>query len=81
MGVAGGLGLMDYSYQHNPVPALVVFGVIVLTLLYVTPKIFRFTRIRVWLLWKKTSSPPADREIGGAAERNCPPIATCFSPA
>ena len=62
VGVLGGLGLMDYSYHHNPYLALVVFGLFVLTLLYVTPKIFRFTRIRVWLLWKKLASPPADEK-------------------
>ena len=60
VGVVGGLGLMDYSYHHNPYLSLIVFGLFVLTLLYVTPKIFRFTRIRVWLLWKKLASPPAD---------------------
>ncbi len=62
VGVVGGLGLMDYSYHHNPYLALIVFGLIVLTLLYVTPKIFRFTRTRVWLLWKKLASPPADEK-------------------
>ncbi len=62
VGVVGGLGLMDYSYRHNPYLALIVFGTVVLTLLYVTPKIFRFTRIRVWLLWKKLASPPADEK-------------------
>ena len=61
VGVAGGLGLMDYSYiHHQPYLPLAVFGGIVLTLLYVTPKIFRFTRIKLWLLWKKISSPAAD---------------------
>ena len=61
VGVAGGLGLMNYSYRHHqPYLPLIVFGVIILTLLYVTPKIFRFTRIKVWLLWKKVSSPAAD---------------------
>ncbi len=62
VGVVGGLGVMDYSYHHNPYLALIVFGLIILTLLYVTPKIFRFTRIRVWLLWKKLASPPADEK-------------------
>ena len=61
VGVAGGLGLMDYSYRHHePYLPLIIFGALILTLLYVTPKIFRFTRIRVWLLWKKISSPAAD---------------------
>lgn len=55
--VVGGLGLLDYSYHHNPWLALVVFGSVLLSLLYVTPKIFRFTRIKVFLLWKKFVSP------------------------
>ena len=57
--VVGGLGVLDYSYKHNPWVALVVFGCIVLVLLYVTPRIFRFLRIKVWLFWKKLSSPAA----------------------
>ncbi len=57
--VGGGLGLMAYSYKHNPYLSAVVFGGIVLTLLYVTPKIFRFARIKIWLLWKKLSFPAA----------------------
>ena len=60
VGVGGGLGLMAYSYKHSPYLALVVFSVIILTLLYVTPKIFRFARIKIWLLWKKLSSPATD---------------------
>ena len=59
VGVGGGLGLMAYSYKNNPYLATAVFGVIVLTLLYVTPKIFRFARIKIWLLWKKLSFPAA----------------------
>ncbi len=57
--VGGGLGLMAYSYKHSPYLALAVFGGIVLVLLYVTPKIFRFARIKIWLLWKKLSFPAA----------------------
>ena len=61
VGVAGGLGLMTYSYRHHqPYLPLIVFGCIILVLLYATPKIFRFTRIKVWLLWKKISSPATD---------------------
>ncbi len=58
--VGGGLGLMAYSYHHSPYLSLGVFGGIVATLLYVTPKLFRFARIRVWLLWKKLSWPAFD---------------------
>ena len=61
--VVGGLGLLDYSYHHNPWLALVVFGSVLLTLLYVTPKIFRFTRIKLFLLWKKFVSPALPKDI------------------
>ncbi len=57
VGVLAGLGVMFYSYQHNPWLALIVFTSLIGTLLYLTPKLFRFTRIRVWLLWKKLASP------------------------
>lgn len=58
--VAGGLGVMAYSFHHSPYLSLGVFGTVVATLLYVTPKVFRFARIRVWLLWKKLSWPAFD---------------------
>ncbi len=57
VGVVGGLGLLDYSYHHNPWLALVVFGFILLALLYIMPKVFRFLRIKLWLFWKKLASP------------------------
>ena len=57
VGVAGGLGLMAYSYKHNPYLTLGFFATLILVLLYITPKIFRFARIRIWLLWKKLSWP------------------------
>ena len=57
--VIGGLGVLDYSYKHDPWLALAVFGCILLALLYLTPKIFRFLRIKVWLFWKKLASPAA----------------------
>ena len=59
VGVGAGLGLMAYSYQRNPYLAAAVFGAIFLALLYLTPKIFRFARIKIWLLWKKLSFPAA----------------------
>ena len=60
--VVGGLGVLDYSYQHNPWVALVVFGCVLLGLLYVAPKTFRFLRSKVWLLWQKLASPAAGRQ-------------------
>ncbi len=58
--VGGGLGVMAYSYKHSPYLAFIVFSAVFLTLLYLTPKIFRFARIKLWLLWKKLSSPPTE---------------------
>lgn len=60
--VAGGLGVMAYSYKHNPYLSLIVFGTIIAILLYVTPRVLRFGRIKLWLLWKKLSSPAADAQ-------------------
>lgn len=60
--VAGGLGLMAYSYRHNPYLSLIVFGAFLGILLFVTPKVLRFGRIKIWLLWKKLSSPAADAQ-------------------
>ena len=62
-GVIGGLGVLDYSYKHDPWLALAVFGFILLALLYLTPKIFRFLRIKLWLFWKKLASPAGEKEI------------------
>lgn len=62
VGVVGGLGLLDYSYHHNPWIALIVFGFIVLALLYVTPKVFRFLRIRLWLFWRKFATPISGKD-------------------
>ena len=58
--VAGGLGVMAYSFHHSPYLSLGVFGTVVAVLLYVTPKLFRYARIRIWLLWKKLSWPAFD---------------------
>ncbi len=59
-GVVGGLGLMAYSFHHAPYLSLGVFAAVVAILLYVTPRLFRFARVRVWLLWKKLSWPAFD---------------------
>ena len=70
-GVIGGLGVIDYSYKHDPWLALAVFGFILLALLYLTPKIFRFLRIKVWLFWKKMASPAAS-ELESNPARSLP---------
>ncbi len=61
--VAGGLGVMAYSFHHQPYLALAVFGTIVVILLYATPRLFRYARIRLWLLWKKLSWPALDAQV------------------
>ena len=58
--VVGGLGLIAWSYHHAPYLSLGVFAAFVAILIYVTPRLFRFARIRVWLLWKKLSWPAFD---------------------
>ena len=58
--VAGGLGVMAYSFHRMPYLSLGVFAAFVAILLYLTPKLFRFARVRVWLLWKKLSWPAFD---------------------
>lgn len=68
VGVVGGLGVIDYSYHRSPWLALIVFGVILLGLLYVTPKIFRFLRIKLWLFWKKLASPAGESDIAWKRE-------------
>ena len=78
LGVVGGLGVMDYSYHHNPYVSLIVFGVIVLTLLYVTPKIFRFHAHPSLAVVEKTGLAACGREDRGHACRpSCRPTPTC----
>ncbi len=78
-GVLAGMGVLFYSYKHNPWLALIVFSSIVGTLLYVTPKLFRFTRIRVWLLWKKLASPATDAQSAVPATQLPPDHDMLFS--
>lgn len=58
--VCGGLGVLTWTYWQYPWLALVVFTSVLGTLLYATPRVFRFIRVRLWLFWKKLSSPAAD---------------------
>ena len=50
VGVGAGLGVMAYSYKHSPWLALIVFSTSFVGLLYLAPWIFRFARIKGWLL-------------------------------
>jgi uncharacterized membrane protein len=54
--VLGGLALI----KHDPTLALVVFSIILLSIAYFGPKLFRAMRVNLWLFWKKLTSPAAD---------------------
>jgi hypothetical protein len=55
--VLGGLVLI----KQDPVLALVVFTLVLLSILYFGPKLFRVAKVQLWLLWKKIASPAADQ--------------------
>lgn len=55
--VCGGLGVMAFSIWHYPWLALAVFATVLGLLLLLAPRLWRFLRIRLWLFWKKLSSP------------------------
>ncbi len=57
--VFGGLGVLAYSYWYHPLLAFLVFTSVIGTLLIITPRIFRFSRVRLWLFWKKLAFPAA----------------------
>ncbi|HET6406551.1 MAG TPA: DUF4126 domain-containing protein [Chthoniobacteraceae bacterium] len=66
--VIGGLALMNY----DPVLALVVFGLIIASLVYLLPKFWRAIKVHSWLIWKKLTSPPAD-ELATEMPEQLPP--------
>ncbi|MEI9897857.1 MAG: DUF4126 domain-containing protein [Chthoniobacter sp.] len=55
--VLGGLFLI----RQDPMLALIVFTVILLTIGYLGPMIFRGARVQLWLIWKKIASPASDK--------------------
>jgi ABC-type proline/glycine betaine transport system permease subunit len=55
--VLGGLALI----RQDPTLALVVFAVILMSIGYFGPKLFRAVKVHAWLLWKKLTSPAADQ--------------------
>ena len=74
--VCGGLGVLAFSFWKYPWLALAVFSSLFGTLLLVTPRVWRFLRIRLWLFWKKLSSPASGaravvlaKELPAEAER------------
>jgi hypothetical protein len=66
--VVGGLALMHY----DPVLALIVFGLIVLSLIYFIPKFWRAIKVHSWLIWRKLASPPTD-ELATEMPEQLPP--------
>jgi hypothetical protein len=56
--VLGGLALVHL----NPLLALVIFVIGIAAFCYFAPKIFRGTRVKIWLAWKKLNGP-ADRNM------------------
>ncbi len=74
--VCGGLGVLAFSFWKYPWLALAVFASVFGTLLLLAPRVWRFLRIRLWLLWKKLSSPASGqravvlaKELPAAEER------------
>ncbi|MDB6154903.1 MAG: hypothetical protein JWL90_3356 [Chthoniobacteraceae bacterium] len=57
--VLGGLALI----KTDPTLAFVVFGIVLLLMVYFGPKIYRAARVQIWLLWKKIGSPASDKPI------------------
>ena len=55
--VLGGLALIG----HDPVLALVVFAIVLLTICYLGPRIYRALKVNLWLLWRKLVSPSGDQ--------------------
>ena len=75
--VFGGLGVLAFSFTRYPWLALAVFSSVLGTLLLLAPRVWRFLRIRLWLFWKKLSSPPpgSGGGIGEGTARGGRPLA------
>lgn len=74
--VFGGLGVLAFSFTRYPWLALAVFSSVLGTLILTAPRVWRFLRIRLWLFWKKLSSPASGlrpvvlaKELPAEAER------------
>jgi hypothetical protein len=55
--VLGGLALM----ARDPILALIVFSIVLASICYFGPRIFRALKVNLWLLWRKLVSPSADQ--------------------
>ena len=66
--VVGGLALI----YHDPVLALIVFGLIIASLFYFLPKFWRAIKVHAWLIWRKLAAPPID-ELATEMPEQLPP--------
>jgi len=55
--VIGGLVLI----KQDPVLALIVFSLFLMSIAYFGPKLFRLAKVQAWLIWKKIASPASDQ--------------------
>ncbi len=61
LAVLGGLALLHF----NPVVALAVFLLVLLTTMYFAPRIFRAVKARIWLAFRKLNLPAGSRSTEG----------------
>ncbi len=54
--VIGGLALIHY----NPIIALAFFSLVLSSICYLAPRIFRKLRVTLWLVWKKLNAPASN---------------------
>jgi Domain of unknown function (DUF4126) len=55
--VIGGLVLI----KNDPLLALAVFALVLLSIAYFGPKLFRAAKVNAWLVWRKLTAPSADQ--------------------
>jgi hypothetical protein len=66
--VVSGLALI----YHDPVLALIVFGLIIASFFYFLPKFWRAIKVHAWLIWRKLAAPPID-ELATEMPEQLPP--------
>jgi len=65
--VLGGLFLL----KQDPVVGLIVFSLLLTSIGYIGPKVFRAAKVQLWLIWKKISSP-ASNQLDTELPKNLP---------
>ena len=56
--VLAGLSLINW----DPLVALAVFGLLLSTIIYYLPKLYRASKVILWLIWKKLCAPARDAD-------------------